>query len=571
MNWFRNLAIAKKISGLVGISILFLAAVGFTGYYYLAKASEDMSQMYNERLIPVSLLQENRAHIRAAQAALLELMITRDQKVNERLKVDIEKRAEEFNENMLKLSKSNLDAESTVSLKELQSHMAEYRLHRQKLLALAMENKNEEAYQLYLLDLVPVFNKANSLLVQLAERYEKTADEANKTTQANFQFAVYKMIGIIIASLLVVTGLGIFIGRAIVVPLRAVAVAVTDVASGNLAINRLAIHSSDETGMVAQAIDQMVEKLRQLIMKVADSAEQVAAASEELTAGAQQAAASSQQIASAIDEVAKGAENQLKAVGAGTASVEQMAAGSQQIAVNATVVSDTSGRTADAANSGSKQIASAVTQMANIEKTASESTQVVLQLGEKSKEIGEFISTISTIAAQTNLLALNAAVEAARAGDHGRGFAVVAEEVRKLAEQAQEASKQIGKIVRDIQGGMEKTVTVINEGTREAKRGSDLINIAGQAFDEILTSVGLVDKQTREISAAIQQVAGGSQQIVASMKEIDSHSKTATGQAQNVAAATQQQSAAIEEIAASSQSLARMAQDLQLSVAVFRV
>lgn len=69
--------------------------------------------------------------------------------------------------------------------------------------------------------------------------------------------------------------------------------------------------------------------------------------------------------------------------------------------------------------------------------------QLAKDLAEKNKHTAEVLDFIKNIAAQTNLLGLNAAIEAARAGEHGRGFAVVAEEVRKLADQSQEATKKI--------------------------------------------------------------------------------------------------------------------------------
>jgi len=89
----------------------------------------------------------------------------------------------------------------------------------------------------------------------------------------------------------------------------------------------------------------------------------------------------------------------------------------------------------------------AITQMGHIEESVIRSAHVVAKLGERSKQIGQIVDTISGIAGQTNLLALNAAIEAARAGEQGRGFAVVAEEVRKLAEQSQDAAKQIPSII----------------------------------------------------------------------------------------------------------------------------
>lgn len=168
-------------------------------------------------------------------------------------------------------------------------------------------------------------------------------------------------------------------------------------------------------------------------------------------------------------------------------------------------------------------------------------------------------------------MALNAAIEAARAGEQGRGFAVVAEEVRKLAEQSQGATKQIASLIGEIQGDTDQAVLAMDNGTREVRLGAEVVNAAGQAFQEIAGLVTHESDQVKEISSTIDQMAIGSQQIVGLVNQIDSLSKKVTGEAQTVSAATEEQSASMEEISSSSQSLATLAQNLQEAVSKFRV
>ncbi|MBP2657756.1 MAG: methyl-accepting chemotaxis sensory transducer, partial [Firmicutes bacterium] len=170
-----------------------------------------------------------------------------------------------------------------------------------------------------------------------------------------------------------------------------------------------------------------------------------------------------------------------------------------------------------------------------------------------------------------NLLALNAAIEAARAGEQGRGFAVVAEEVRKLAEQSQDAAKQIAALIGEIQGDTDKAVNAMNDGTREVKVGAEVVNASGKAFQEIADLIYKVSNQIKEISTEIEQMAVGSQRIVESVKQIDTLSKKASGEAQTVSAATQEQSASMQEVASSSQALANLAMDLRQAVGKFHI
>lgn len=371
---------------------------------------------------------------------------------------------------------------------------------------------------------------------------------------------------------LIVAGLFIiWVARRIAKPIQKLEMAANRIAAGDLSQIEVDVESNDEIGRLGHSFEQMAQSLRGLIQKVQGATEQVSASSEQLTASSGQAAQAANQVAQAITDVAAGAENQLKAVDETTNIVEQLSAGVQEVAANASNVAATAQQTSAAAQEGGKAVQQVTVQMTQIEKAVDGSAQLVIKLGERSKKIGAIIDTISGIAGQTTLLALNAAIEAARAGEQGRGFAVVANEVSKLAEQSQEAAKQIAEMIGEIQNDTDRAVKAMNEGTNEVKTGTEVVNDTGRTFEAIVGLIGKVSDQVNDISAAIEQMAAGSQNIVASVKDIDRISKQSSAHTQTVSAATEEQLASMQEIASSSQALAALAQNLQSEVNKFRV
>ena len=341
-------------------------------------------------------------------------------------------------------------------------------------------------------------------------------------------------------------------------------------ASGDLRQRDVNIHTNDEIGQLADAFKDMGKSLRNLIGNVQSRSETVAAASQQLTAVAQQSAESANQVAGSVTYIAEGSEQQSLAVHQVSDVVKEMSGHIQQIADTSKKINAITEETSQFTGQGHEAIERAAFQMKKIVAEAETVQTTIGELGKGAQEIGEIVSLISSITGQTNLLALNAAIEAARAGEAGRGFAVVAEEVRKLAEDSNQAAKKIAALIQKNQIDMQQAISATSANSQGAKEGIKVVELAGDSFQNIASSVEQLSAQIQEIAVSIDQIAAGSHSMVSSMQDIDKISRENAAETQTASAATEEQSATMQEIASSSQSLAQTSAELNSAIADFK-
>lgn len=567
----RNLKTSVKILSLIILMTLSLLIVGYLGHYATTNMATSLNDMYNNRLLPIQWLNSVRAESRINENLTLAIFLSQDKAKQAVLLKEIGEHKAKVESLLSDYSQAKLDSYEAQTLPQVMEEMKAYRGEWQKALDLAMAGRQAEGYAYFTQNAAGHLESLNKLLDELVEHNSKIAAE-EKT--ANNALAVYNdRLGLAatLVTVLIALGMGWLISRLIAVPLNQMVSQVKQLAAGNLADRQATVVYEDEVGQLSKEVNVMAGHLRNLVVNITQTAEQLAAASEELTAGTDQAAQATEDVTVTIAEVAQDAQEQSNAIEDATNIVMQMSTAIEQIAGNANTVSGAASKTAEAATAGSQSADLVSVQMESIEETVGASAQAVEKLGERSKEIGQIVDTISGIASQTNLLALNAAIEAARAGEQGRGFAVVAEEVRKLAEQAQEAASQIATMIGEVQAETSRAVTAMNEGSRQVKTGAEVVVNAGKGFKEIVSLIDDVSSQVMEISSAIQQLSAGSQQIVTAMRNIDDIGKKSASRTQTVSSAIEEHSASIEEISSSSQELSIMAEKLQGAVHKFKV
>ena len=328
---------------------------------------------------------------------------------------------------------------------------------------------------------------------------------------------------------------------------------------------------TDELGDVERAVVEMRGVLAGVLTKVAESAAEITNASETLTNSSLQSAQAATQVAQNVTDAAEAVEKQSDAVQTGTEAVERISNSVSGISAEAQNVAANASGAALQAASGSAAIGEAVAQIKSVEQTVSESALIVDKLGERSQEIGMIVDTISGIAGQTNLLALNAAIEAARAGEHGRGFAVVAEEVRKLAEQSQEAAQKIADLIGAIQQDTNHAVESMQQGRNAVIEGAHSVESLKEMFSQITELATGVSDQVQEMQRSVETVAGDTGDVTRNIESIDEQGKEVADQMNAVSAATEEQSASAQEIASASDGLAKLAQELQRDIDRFQL
>jgi methyl-accepting chemotaxis protein len=366
-------------------------------------------------------------------------------------------------------------------------------------------------------------------------------------------------------------GMIFFMSRQLAAPIVQLKDEALMMAQGDLRQRVLDIKTQDETGQLAEAFRSMGKSLRGFISQVQTRSETVAAASQQLTAASQEAAEAANQVASAASQIAVGSEQQSLAVKSTRNVVREMSDHVERIGNVSHKITAIMQETSQFTGQGHEAINRSASQMKKIVEEADGVQATIGELANGAKEIDGIVRLISSIAGQTNLLALNAAIEAARAGEAGRGFSVVAEEVRKLAEESNQAAQKIAVLIQKNQADMEDAVHATTANNESVIQGIEVVELAGNRFRNIASSVKELSVQMQDIETAIAQIAVGNEKLETSVQDIDKISNENAAETQNVSAATEQQSATMQEIASSSRALAQTADELNAAIVNFRI
>lgn len=277
-----------------------------------------------------------------------------------------------------------------------------------------------------------------------------------------------------------------------------------DLADGDLTVR--ATVTEDVTGAIADSLNYTTEEFRKLVARITAAVEQMGNATKD-------AESISTGLLQATQKQAKEIEGAGEAVQLMTRSIKEVDSSAAQSA-------DVARRTLLATERGAQAVRNTISGMDVLREQIQDTAKRIKRLGESSQEIGEIVDLISDITEQTNVLALNAAIQAASAGEAGRGFSVVAEEVQRLAERSAEATKQIGALVKTIQGDTHDAVAAMEKSTLGVVEGAKLSDMAGQSLREIEQVSNELASLINSISTSTQVQTDMASEVASVMQDI---------------------------------------------------